>query len=432
MLSHRHIREPLEPLETQVFRDGHRPAGAARCPIETQGVEQVDPHPERRPDGARKARKAEAPLRDVLQEARRQVARQPGPDLPLDRLLVVADEVGELERLLEFLEERLDGPAGAAGLGDGARAPREVVGDESHLHVLPVHPDNGGDAAQRLPILLRRALAGHAHGLVGEDARVFVPPSPGHLEDHVPLLAQDEEDAAPREAGQEGEVDVGPVGRQHGADVQAHAGLGRGLPPAVPRPVDAVERELERGRVDGEDVALQAEDEAAVLRVLREGRAYRPEVPGNGPIELFGDGGVAGAVGVREGVALRRGGAPDAVQFRLVQPRRVADLVQARRPRDLPAEQGRHVAGAGERPDVRLRLPRDPVRQPLGNPLDDLPQGGVRCSRWPRGCAVTRLWLLFFHAPAGYRRTAPGSALFSAGFQSTVLIKLFCSAKKRG
>ncbi len=35
--------------------------------------------------------------------------QQPDPDLPPDRLLVVADKVGELERLLEFLEEQLDG-----------------------------------------------------------------------------------------------------------------------------------------------------------------------------------------------------------------------------------------------------------------------------------------------------------------------------------
>ena len=41
----------------------------------------------------------------MLEEAQQQVRQQPGPDLPLDGLLVVADEVGELERLLEFLEE---------------------------------------------------------------------------------------------------------------------------------------------------------------------------------------------------------------------------------------------------------------------------------------------------------------------------------------
>ncbi len=383
----------------------------------------------------------------MLEEAQQQVRQQSGPDLPFDSLLVVADEVGELERLLELLEERLDGPACAVELGDGARAPREVVGDEGHLHVLPVHLDDGGDAAQRLRILLRRALARHAHGLVGEDAPVAVRPAFHGLEDHALLFPQDEEDAAFRQPVQEAQVHVGPVGQQHvavlqalaqrvrprrvvvrgvlhdgeggqhGADVQAHVRLGRGLLPAVPRPVDAVERELERGRVDGEDVALQAEDEAAVLRVLREGRAYRPEMREHGPVELLRDLRVALPVGVGEGVALRRGRSPDAVQLRLVETGRVADFVQAARAGDLPVEQGQHVAGAGERPDVGPDLLRDPVRQPFGNPLDDLPQGGVSCLRWPRDGAVTRLAFVFFHAPVGYRLDGPGPALFCADFR---------------
>ena len=131
----------------------------------------------------------------------------------------------------------------------------------------------------------------------------------------------------------------------------------------------------------------------------------------HGPVELLRNLRVAPPVGVGEGVALRRGRAPDAVQLRLVQPGRVADLVQAARAGDLPVQQRQHVAGAGECPDVRPGLPRDPVRKPFGNPLDDLPQGGVSCLRWPRGCAVTRLGFVF-HAPVGYRRTAPRPALF--------------------
>ena len=61
--------------------------------------------------GSGKARETERPLRDVPVETQQQVGQQPRPDLPFDRLLVIADEVPELERLLEFLEESLDGPA---------------------------------------------------------------------------------------------------------------------------------------------------------------------------------------------------------------------------------------------------------------------------------------------------------------------------------
>ncbi len=141
----------------------------------------------------------------------------------------------------------------------------------------------------------------------------------------------------------------------------------------------------------GEDVALHAEDEPTVLPVLREPRTDPLQVRERLPVELLGDVRVARAVGVGEGVALGRGRLPDAVQFRLVQTCRVADFVQARRLGDLPVEQGQDMAGAGERADVGARLPREAIREPLGNPLDDLPQGGVLCFRWPRGGAVRLL-----------------------------------------
>ena len=59
-------------------------------------------------------------------------------------------------------------------------------------------------------------------------------------------------------------------GGQAAAGVEPQVQLGGRLLPAVPRPVDAVQAQLDGAGVDGEDVALQAEDEAAVLRVLRE------------------------------------------------------------------------------------------------------------------------------------------------------------------
>ena len=83
-------------MQIGLFFDNYRTLGAARCPIFPQGVEQVDLHPDRRSDGAGEPRKAQAPLRDVLEEAQQQVRQQPDPDLPPDSPLVVADEVGEL------------------------------------------------------------------------------------------------------------------------------------------------------------------------------------------------------------------------------------------------------------------------------------------------------------------------------------------------
>lgn len=109
-------------------------------------------------------------------------------------------------------------------------------------------------------------------------------------EHHVLLFAQNEEDTALREIVQEGEVHIGTVGQHHVAvlepraqrvrslrvvvrsilhdgegrqavaDVEAHVRLRGGFLAPVPGPVDAVERELQRRGVDGEDVALDPVD----------------------------------------------------------------------------------------------------------------------------------------------------------------------------
>lgn len=116
------------------------------------------------------------------------------------------------------------------------------------------------------------------------------------------------------------------------------------------------------------------------------------------------------AVGIREGVALGRGRATDAVQFGLVQPRRVADIVQTRRLGDLPVEQRQDVAGAGERADVRHRLPREAVWKSLVNPAGRFAAG--RCTlfslaSWLRGYAP---WFCF-QACVGCKRNGPGAAV---------------------
>ena len=192
MLSHRPACEMLEFLEISLNFDNHKPLGAASYPTEVQGAEPVDLHPDGGPDGSAEAGKAEGPLCSMLEEPQQHVDEQPGPDLPLDRLLVVADKVSELESLLEFLEEGLDGLTGAEEFRDGARAPCEAVGDERRFPVVPVHFDKGRDAAQRHGILSRRALAAHPHRLVSQDAGVFASATLQDREDYAFLFAPDE------------------------------------------------------------------------------------------------------------------------------------------------------------------------------------------------------------------------------------------------
>lgn len=81
-------------------------------------------------------------------EAQQHIGQQRGPDLAFDGAFAVAQEVGQLERLFEFLEEDFDAPAAAIQVGDGLGAPGDVVGQENHRAQFDVHFDHGGDTAQ--------------------------------------------------------------------------------------------------------------------------------------------------------------------------------------------------------------------------------------------------------------------------------------------
>ena len=87
---------------------------------------------------------------DVAQHEMRQ---HRGPYLPFDRILVLAEERLELERLLEFLEEEFHRPPCLVQPRDRGRAPLEVVRVEHHLAHLSLDLDKGLHAAQRLRVV---------------------------------------------------------------------------------------------------------------------------------------------------------------------------------------------------------------------------------------------------------------------------------------
>ncbi len=81
-------------------------------------------------------------------------------------------EVGEIERLLDLLEEHLDLPAAVVEVGHAGGRPFHVVGEELHLAFLPVHDDQGAHPAHPLGILsLVGPLALEDDLLVGQDLR---------------------------------------------------------------------------------------------------------------------------------------------------------------------------------------------------------------------------------------------------------------------
>jgi hypothetical protein len=133
-----------------------------------------------------------------------------GPHLPGDSVFTVSDKSCELEGLLDFLEEDLDGPTSLVEIGDRTGSPVEVVRQERHLHDLAVDQNPGQYATHvdrvRLFALgafeLDDIVAQNALGLVRIELAV-------DLEGEVVLGSGHPENAALGEVEEVVEVDVG-------------------------------------------------------------------------------------------------------------------------------------------------------------------------------------------------------------------------------
>ena len=379
LLSHCACTEIQNGLEIQAFwpfgGSFHRPC----CPIQAQGLDEVAPDPERAADDACKAGEAQPPLRQKGEIPEYEVGEESRPHLPPHGVLAVADEVMYLTGLLELLEERLDAPAITVDLGHRARGPREVVGQEHHLLHLSLDLDDGRDAAQRAFVLRGGRAFCWNDDLVLEDLRRLLVGRGGrraqlldriHL--HVPLLARHEPHAALVGPVHEPAVRVGSVRdgdvaalqvrgqlrRPHGivvrgvlddgerrepvAEVEREVELRGGLRAAVPRPVEAVHRELDGGGVDREHRSLDAEAVAPV-RPRAELRRDAREVVEHPPVKVLRHVGRSFGVGVRERVAHRRRHAHRAPE-RLVRVRDVADRIERLGLRHLTVEHCRDMA----------------------------------------------------------------------------------------
>lgn len=113
-------------------------SAAVGCPIEFEQVAQFAVLPEGRADQGEEAGEAVTPFSQPGAEAQQHIRQQGGPDLPFDGAFAVAEEISQLEGLLEFLEEDFDGPAAAVEVGDGLRTPVNVVGQENHFAELAI------------------------------------------------------------------------------------------------------------------------------------------------------------------------------------------------------------------------------------------------------------------------------------------------------
>lgn len=427
LLSHSDGAEVQDGLKIQAFRPfGGGFHGTCR-PIQAQCLDEVAADPERAADNRREPGEAQPPLGQIAEIAQDEMGEKTDPDLPPHGVLAVADEVVDLTGLLQFLEERLDAPAVPVDLRNRPCGPPGVVRQEQHFLHLSLDLDDGRDAAER-PLVFRggRLLGGH-DGLVPKNLRLPFGSrgcrgaqllDDGHL--HVPLLARHEPDAASVEAVHEREVRVGAVrdgdvaslqvrgqlrgpcgivvrgvlddgeGRKPVSEVECQVQLRGGLRASVPSPVEAVHRELDGGRVDGEHRRLDAEAVAPV-GTLADLRRDAREVVERLPVQVLRHVGRPVRIGVRECVPHRRSHAHRAPKG-VARPCDVADRVERLGLRHLAAGHCRDVAlrreGAAQDP-VGLRGLGDELRR-YG--IDYLTDNWIYCLRcsWV-GCFHTRV-----------------------------------------
>ena len=367
-----------EARQISLLRRAQETTATTGCPIDLQQAAEFPILPEGRADQGEEPGEAVAPLAQMGAKAQEDIGQQCRPDLPLDGVGTMAEEVGQLQGLFELFEEDFDAPAAAVEVGDGLGAPRQVVGQENHFAQLAVHLDEGCNAAQldRINGLHRRI--GQGDEVVPKNVslgRVLKLAHDPALQ--VVLGARDPKDIAFGQVGEMGEVEVslvedddftrlnigaklaGPAvvvlgggvhdgaARQKGLQVQTDMALGGGLAAAVLGPVQRAGHELNGGGVHDMDQAFEAEGELRAAATA-EGGVQGLQMFQHRPKELFGHFWIARAVGVRKRVLGRRCRTAQCRQRPGVQPQRITDIIEAEAVGELGIKQADNVTPRSE------------------------------------------------------------------------------------
>ena len=151
----------LKSRKISLVRRVQHAEAAACCPITSQQFGEPQAVPRHRPHQTKQPREAVVPVAEKSQESQHHVEQQRHPDLPLDRVFAVAEEVAQLQRLLDLLEKRLDRPAAFVQVRDAAGRPFHIVRDECHLDPLAVnfHPRHKKIYAGIVPGAMRAGIS---------------------------------------------------------------------------------------------------------------------------------------------------------------------------------------------------------------------------------------------------------------------------------
>src|ERR1035438_9759386 len=141
-------RGSAEARQIGLLRRAQEASAATDCPIDFEQAAEFPVLPEGRADPGEEPGEAVRPLAPPGAEAQEHIGQQRRPDLPFNSVGGVAQKVGPLASLFEFLEEGFDAPATAIQVGDGLGTPLQVIRQENHFAEFAIHLDEGSDAAE--------------------------------------------------------------------------------------------------------------------------------------------------------------------------------------------------------------------------------------------------------------------------------------------
>ena len=410
---------------------------AGGCPTALQEAAQVEFLPEGRAEQSKEAGKTVGPASQPSAEAQEDISQECRPDLPAHGVGVVAQKVGQLQGLFEFLEEGFDAPTAAIQISDGLSAPGEVVGQENHFPKFAVHFHHRHDAAQADRILFGRR-AGQCDQIVAQNvtgASVLKFADDAKLQ--VVFGAGDPKDFPLGQVGQVREVHVGFVedndfpcmdigaklagadavmlggraddgaGGQETLEIKPDMALGGGFAPPMFGPIQRTGHERNGGGVHDMDEPLETKREAGRV-VASKGRLERLQMIQHGPEELFGHFRIAGAIGVRKSVFARRRCRAQGRERTGVQTQGVTHVIEPQSVCQLGVEQANDLAPRTERAGVVFDagVARQFGNQVRRNQVAKLTQNGELAAGWlvagflfhalPCGKAQTRKPAFFY------------------------------------
>gem|GEM_PF-2209170 len=202
-----------KPPQIGLLRGGTQATRRFGCPIEIEQFAQMPTAPQNGPDDGEQAGKTMLPRMRKGQIADQQVSQQAGPDLPLHGVGIMAEEIGQLNGLLDLLKEYLDIPATTIQFSDSPSAPLHVIRQKLKLAVLSIHLNQRNHPSQCFGIGLAGFRGDQFDDFIAQDPRVIggVQGS-NHSILHVVLGAADPEDALAIHRGQVVKIHISLIG----------------------------------------------------------------------------------------------------------------------------------------------------------------------------------------------------------------------------